>query len=89
MTECANYGKYYWCAKVPKAISSAGEIYVMADTVNITTTGDIIFMGHGADKGHVFPVLMLAAGKWNAVYAASCIDGAAVAVEHWRGEVIR
>ena len=31
----------------------------------------------------------LAAGKWTAYYAASCLDGSAVAVQHWAGEVER
>ena len=34
-------------------------------------------------------VLALAAGKWTAYYAASCLDGSAVAVQHWAGEVER
>jgi hypothetical protein len=28
-------------------------------------------------------------GQWQAAFAASCIDGHAVAVEHWLGEVVR
>ena len=28
-------------------------------------------------------------GQWQAAFAASCIDGHAVAVEHWPGEVVR
>lgn len=31
--------------------------------------------------------LALAPKAWTAVYAASCICGGAVAVEHWKGEV--
>ena len=34
-------------------------------------------------------VLALAAGKWTAFYAASCLDGSAGAVQHWAGEVER
>ena len=34
-------------------------------------------------------VLALAAGKWTAFFAASCLDGSAGAVQHWAGEVER
>jgi hypothetical protein len=32
--------------------------------------------------------LALAAAQWMAVFAASCMDGHAVAVEHWKGEIV-
>jgi hypothetical protein len=34
-------------------------------------------------------LLALAAGKWTAFYAAACMDGSAVAVQRWPGEVER
>jgi hypothetical protein len=33
--------------------------------------------------------LAIAPGHWTAVFAASCMDGSAVAVHHWKGEVVR
>lgn len=60
------------------------EIYVNADEARVSDGGALTFVG---DKG--YPVLVIAAGRWLAVYAASCVDGAAVAVAHWAGEVSR
>lgn len=37
-----NYGRYYWCVKVPSNISEDGEIYLYADKVEITPNGDLI-----------------------------------------------
>jgi hypothetical protein len=39
-----------------------------------------------SNKDH--PVLVVPAGSWSGVYAASVLDGSAVAVEHWEGEVV-
>ena len=44
---------------------------------------------YGATPATPLTVLALAAGKWTAFYAASCLDGSAVAVQHWAGEVER
>ena len=44
---------------------------------------------YGATPATPLTVLALAAGKWTAYYAASCLDGSAVAVQHWAGEVER
>jgi hypothetical protein len=82
------YGKYYWCVKTGE--SASGEIYVWADTMTVTPHGDLLCLGsHGSDGSDGYAVLALAAGHWRTFYAASCIDGAAVAVEHWAGEVCR
>lgn len=77
----ADYGELYWCVKTPLAVS--GDIYVHADGVEIHQ-GALVFMGR-----HGTPVLTIAAGQWLASYAASVLDGSAVAVEHWEGEVSR
>jgi hypothetical protein len=79
-----HYGKYYWCVKVKKTISKDGEIYIMADNVVVNNDGSVSFIGKD-----VYPNLILPAGSWLAVYAASLLDGSAVAVEHWAGEVDR
>jgi hypothetical protein len=47
--------------------------------------GCLIFTA-GGDYG---TNMIFAAGQWQAAFAASCIDGHAVAVEHWPGEVVR
>jgi hypothetical protein len=79
-----NYGVRYWCVKTAKN----EDVYFHADRVECTPNGDLIgWGGHSAnsDRGDVDlqVVLSLAAGRWIMVYAASCIDGGAVAVEHW------
>jgi len=81
---CEKYGDLYWCVKVIESVSPDGEVYIYADEVKTTQDGSLWLIGK---KGH--PNLVLPSGKWLACYAASVIDGAAVAVEHWKGEVVR
>lgn len=76
------YGDKYWGIKVTKDVSPDGEIYLNANEVRVAPDGSLLMIGNGG-----YPVLTLAAKKWTAVFAASCIDGHAVAVEHWTGEV--
>jgi hypothetical protein len=88
------YGSRYWCIKVLPSVSPNREIYVYADQITVTPTGDLLAHGgyrreHGADPEKPLVVLALAAGKWSAFYAAALIDGAAAAVMHWAGEVER
>lgn len=84
MTNPENYGRFYWCAKVNASAAPSGEIYVYADSVNVVC-GALVFTRHSEHGRN----LIIAPGLWRAVYAASCLDGAAVAVEHWEGEVQR
>ena len=82
----SDYGQYYWCVKTE--LSGSGEIYVFADEVRHLPTGGVLFVSKRAD-GCEINNLALAAGQWAALFAASCFDGHAVAVEHWEGEIIR
>ena len=80
------YGKYYWGIKTD--IAPDGEIYAMADAVETAADGSLVL--HRVDagtEGRTHANLIIPAGHWTAVFAASLIDGAAVAVEHWKGEV--
>jgi len=77
------YGSRYWCVKT--RLSEDGEIYLFADKVTVAD-GMLIFTSGGED-GAANLNLALAPGEWGTVFAASIIDGCAVAVEHWRGEV--
>jgi hypothetical protein len=101
MSETANYGTRYFCVKVPFEISGDGEIYLYADRVELRD-GALIFWGkyypsefrdgrayvdYDKKDGDEMALLILNKECWKAYYAASCLDGAAVAVEHWRGEV--
>jgi hypothetical protein len=86
MMGCEKYGQYYWCVKTP--LSGSGEIYVHADEARILPDGTLSL--NRMDDGVVKYVnLAIAPGQWTALYAASVLDGAAVAVEHWEGEVSR
>jgi hypothetical protein len=81
----SDYGRLYWCVK--SELSEDGEIYLFADEVRFTPTGGVLFVSTKDSAEHVR--LALSSGQWSAVYAASCWDGSAVAVEHWQGEVAR
>lgn len=90
-----HYGSRYWCIKVHKDVSKSGEIYCHADHPVFHEGGQLAMIGGARatlgdvpDKGPIV-VLALPAAKWFAVYAASCFDGSAVAVDHWDGEVSR
>lgn len=72
------HGKYYWCVKTN--LSKDGTIYLMADWVEISGNGDLVFLRSGGKVN-----LAIASGSWRAYFPASMIDGSAVAVEHWRG----
>jgi len=89
VTDTSRYGRFYWCVKVPKDLSKDGEIYLMADDVRVQD-GALVFVQRGEKEAGVDRVnLLIPAHKWLAVYAASVLDGSAVAVEHWSGEVLR
>ncbi len=77
-------------------VCATGQIYVHADRVEITSAGVLVLMRdtrYNATRAvrepheHPHPNLVFAVGSWSYVFAASVIDGAAVAVEHWKGEV--
>jgi hypothetical protein len=80
------YGGFYWCIKTK--LSKSGEIYVMADEARILEDGSLSMIRINKDKPPSIN-LAVAPGHWTACYAASMIDGAPVAVEHWEGEVKR
>jgi hypothetical protein len=86
-----HHGTFYWCIK--STLSKSGEIYLYADRMEITANGSLICWGGGRSDEDPpdNPTIMLAlpAGKWDAFYAASCMGGHAVAVEHWEGEVVQ
>ena len=88
MSGPSSHGEYYWCIK--SAVSADGEVYIMADRVEVGPQGELVCIGHSVqDANTQMPFLIIAPGKWIAVYAASCLDGSAVAVERWKGETMR
>ena len=85
------FGAYYYCIKVTGDVSENGEIYAHADRVAVTGDGTLVlfhaFTPRGQDEEQEEMTLMIPTGKWLAVYAAAVLDGSAVAVEHWAGEI--
>jgi len=87
-------GNLYFCVKVPIWVCKKGEIYIWADEWDMVN-GHLIFylLQDGEPKNMVRPKRALnmafAPGQWNTVFAASVLDGNAIAVEHWEGEVER
>lgn len=79
------YGDKYWCVKT--SLATDGEIYVHADDARVLPDGTLtlIRMKEGAPPQIN---LAIAPGNWTACFAASTIDGGAVAVERWAGEVV-
>ena len=78
-------GQRYWCIKTNLS-KETGEIYAWADEVGIDHGGCLTLLHHR--NGETMVNLVLASGSWQCVYAASILDGSAVAVETWPGEVI-
>ena len=79
----ARYGRYYWCIKSNQ--SENGEIYAYADAVKVEDGHLLLYR----DKdGELEPTLAFAPGSWAVFYAASVMDGSAVSVEQWAGEVL-
>ena len=76
-------GNYYFCIKTDLSEES-GEIYAWAERVRVDPSGSLILLNH---EGHIN--LAFAPRSWRGIYAASVLDGHAVAVEIWPGEVIR
>jgi hypothetical protein len=85
-TGTAKYGNYYWCIKTK--LSEDGEIFVMADEARVLGDGSLSMVRKVEGKPESIN-LAIAAGHWSACYAASVLDGSAVAVERWKGEVER
>lgn len=75
----SDYGDSRW------GVVEAGEVrYLMADRVEFTASGGVVFWGHsrgrGADKAlDTFVVAAYAHGQWLRVFAASVLDGAPIA----------
>jgi hypothetical protein len=89
------YGKFYWCIGVSKDVSENGEIYAHADWIELQAGALVLQRAKSAgDEGTINEatggrqiLLTLAPGQWKYAFAASVLDGHAVAVEHWPGEI--
>jgi hypothetical protein len=70
------YGSYYWCV----GLVDGTEIHLHADALRIDDGALMLERVRGDERS---VNMAFAAGRWSYVYAASVIDGGAVAVEHW------
>jgi hypothetical protein len=83
-----DYGDLYWCVKVPRSVAKSGEIYLYAKALDIQQ-GHLVAVANDRNDGTPRPPLFaMAPGRWIAYYGASVIDGSAVCVEHWAGELL-
>ena len=78
------YGELYWCVK--SSLSDSGEIYFHADRIGVNENGDMIAWAE-RPGAFDFQVLAIASGQWSAFFAASVMDGHAIACDHWTGEI--
>ena len=80
MSTANEYGAHYWC------VTGDGEsVRVYADRMEVTTCGALVaWGGYRKEDGHPEREQQLwaaAPGQWKTFFAASLIDGRAVAVE--------
>jgi hypothetical protein len=68
-------GDYYWGVKVDEVISYK-DLMLQADSVDVYE-GALIFKTDGK------VVFVVSSHNWYCFYAASCIDGRPICVEHW------
>lgn len=85
MSAPSDYGSRYWCIKVTRILSESGEIYAYADEIAINRDGSLALLRHKDGEKQV--TLLISAGQWLALYAASVFDGSALSVQHWKGEI--
>lgn len=78
--DTSKHGRYYWCVGLKDEDKT--EVLVMADAVDVSPAGALTL---GNDTN---PNLIFAPGEWSFCYAASTLDGHAVAVDHWPGQVV-
>ena len=72
-------GTWYYCVSVDKSVAKSGEIYFMAEAVEISGAGDMM-----AYNKEGLLIISIAAGKWNYVRPASMIDGGCCQdINHW------
>ena len=70
------YGKYYWTLRTPKE-----TIRLHADEAEVVD-GSVVFR-QKKDDGTSIINFSAATGQWVHFYAASILDGGAIAIEHW------
>lgn len=82
--EAGQYGRRYWC--IGLSDQEHTEIYVYADGIE-SADGSLCAWRRESDGGDLVKTLGFAAGQWAFFYAASVLDGHAVAAMHWPGQI--
>jgi hypothetical protein len=90
MSKPSDYGSSYHCI----GLADGNEVLMHADRIMFTPNGDLHAIGRfrgGEDEEQRQETTLaaFAAGQWKFHYAASVLDGSAVAVEHWPGQISR
>lgn len=80
-TGAARYGNYYWAIRT--GVLGSGHVFAFADRIEVTPNGDLVLWRNG-EYGEYREIqnMSFAKGHWVAFYAASVIDGRAVAAEY-------
>ena len=79
-------GKDYWCVKLSKPIiDKETEIYIKAD--NIYFEDDFIIFGKDTKEGLRKTFITFHKDFVACFFRASLMDGSAIDVEHWTGEI--
>lgn len=92
--DASTYGRSYWCVGLKDA--EATEVYLHADEVRIADSGALILESRGnrSPDGRpdtskpLEPYVAFAPGEWSFLYAASVMDGHAVSVQSWPGQIV-
>jgi hypothetical protein len=83
-TGTQQYGRHYFCVTVPVSkLGKVNVIWLVADEVEFTASGGIVFWNNKGTEKPVVANLAFAPGQWISVYAASVLTGGPVAVEYW------
>jgi len=82
MSSSLDYGRYRFIAEVHRSVSADGFISIMADGIEVSASGDLIFKCHVKDGSEIIG-LVLARSQWTSCFTASMIDGQPVAVDRW------
>ena len=80
MSAPSDYGAHYWC------VTGEGEpVRLYADRLEVTSCGALVAWGgyrkEGGRAEHEQPLWSAASGQWTTFFAASLLDGRAVAIE--------
>lgn len=76
--EPPEYGRFYYCVLVSSGLGEGNEVYVFGDQVVVGRSGELlVFRGVNGERRLN---LLVAPGYWRAVFAASVLNAAPVAV---------